>query len=528
MSVNRKVLAPLTVFLLALAAGGWLLQQSEPAAGSYYAQARLFDQVRKIVAQQYVDSIAEARLYQAAADGLVQGLKDPHTALFTPTRRESFEIDVSGQYGGVGLRVGRSAGALTVTSVIPNTPAQRAGMRAGDRIIEIGGMPSRAWSVDTASSHLRGRQGTLIDVVIERRGYPVPVKLTREAVRLSAVNAAYLLGDGVAYVGISKISEGSAREVHDALRALRARGMRSLILDLRGNGGGYLNEAVEISELFLNRGRLVVETRGRKAADNQKYMTDDQAEFGDVPVAVLVDPLTASAAEIIAGALQDHDRAMLVGQRTYGKGVAQLLFPLSGGYALKLTTERWYTPSGRSIQKLVPADTNAIEPPPIAVEIDTTYRTSGGRKLEGGGGIVPDVVLAPRDTLTLVERRFNATMAPYGVKYGESLFEFAVAYRDRHPELTPNTDLPPSILAEFYDAMTAADMKVDRELYDATAATTRKRLEVQLAWVAWGEQEARRTRNVGDHQISFAADLLRRAHDTQQLLRLAATAGVPG
>jgi carboxyl-terminal processing protease len=533
MRFDRRHLAPVTVFLSAIAAGGWLLQESEPAAGSFYAQSRVFDQVRQIVARQFVDSVTEADLYHNAADGIVKGLGDPHSSLFNPHRLAAFNIDVNGQYGGVGLRVGKSANQLTVTTVIPHTPAERAGIHAGDRILQIDQTSTRAWGVDSAASHLRGQQGTPVTLVVGRPGQQgtMQLKLVREAVRVSAVPAAYMMQNGIGYISLEAVSDGSSKEVADALRELKTQGMRALILDLRGNGGGYLQEAVGISELFLDPERLVVETRGRQGADNQKYLSSNHnTEFLNLPITVLVDPYTASAAEIVAGALQDHDRAMLIGQRTFGKGVAQLVFPLNGGFALKLTTERWYTPSGRSIQKLPPKTSEDDDAPVSTLVVagqDSVYHSFEGRRLAGGGGIVPDIVLPARDSATVAQRLLDQKLTKVPGKFGETMFEFAVAYHARHPELKPGFAVTPVLLGEFYDALQQAGLKVDRRTYDDASELTAKRLALQITFVAFGEQEARRRGNVGDHQVDLAVDLLSRAQNTRQLLRLTATAHEP-
>jgi carboxyl-terminal processing protease len=253
----------------------------------------------------------------------------------------------------------------------------------------------------------------------------------------------------------------------------------------------------------------------------------------NLPMAVLVDPYTASAAEIVAGALQDHDRAPLIGPRTYGKGVAQLVFPLNGGYALKLTTERWYTPSGRSIQKL-PAKAGAADDStpaavvtPAPIGLDSVYHSFEGRRLAGGGGIVPDIVLAARDTATEATRALDKKLGVIPGKFGETLFEFAISYRARHPELTPDFVVTPALLNEFYDALLVAGLKVDRKTYDDATQLTVRRLALQIAFISFGEGEARRRGNMGDHQVDLAFDLLSRAQNTKQLFHLATAVPIP-
>ena len=353
MRISRSIVAPAAVALVALATGGWLLQQGASQEKNVYAQAQLFDEVLRKVTQSFVEPQEPPKLYRMAIDGMLLQLGDPHTVFMDAKQYENLSIQTRGEYGGLGIQILKTNGVITVVAPLPGTPAEKAGVQAGDAIVEVNGESTKGWSEDQAVAKLRGPKGSTVDLKMQRPGVPAPIpfRITREDIRVKSVPAAYTLGNGIGYVKLTVFSETSTDEVRQAIDNLKASGVKGLVLDLRENPGGLLDQGVGVGELFLKRGQLVSETRSRVQGQSSSFRSDEDDHYPGLPIVVLVNPYTASASEILAGALQDHDRALVLGQTTYGKGSVQTLFPLQGGNWLKMTTARWFTPAGRSIQK---------------------------------------------------------------------------------------------------------------------------------------------------------------------------------
>ncbi|HVG44824.1 MAG TPA: S41 family peptidase, partial [Longimicrobium sp.] len=416
MKLKRTVIAPALVAGVALVSGGWLLQQGVGGQQSVYQRAQIFDEVLRYVQTRYVDQHSDGELYQKAIEGMLHELGDPHTVFMTGDEYAQLHLQTSGEYGGLGIQIAPREGYITAVGLLPGTPAERAGIRVGDQLLEIDGKDAKGWTDDFAVKVLRGAVGTPIRLKVRRVGVDAPMTftITREEIHVRSVPYAYLAAPGVGYVDLTVFSQSSTAELRAAIDSLRASGARKLVLDLRGNPGGLLDQGVAVSDLFLRRGQAIVETRSRDPMESETYRASSDEAY-DLPMVVLVDAYSASAAEIVAGALQDHDRALVVGTTSYGKGSVQSLFRLSGGNFLKMTTGKWYTPVGRSIQKPFRAQDADPEADPDSVAADTAaaapadttkrraYRTDGGRTVLGGGGIVPDVIVKP-DTTTLAER----------------------------------------------------------------------------------------------------------------------------
>ena len=406
------------VSLISFLSGGWLLQRGTAAGGNVYQQARLFDDVLGHVSAYYVDSLGETDLYEKATEGMLEQLKDPYSVLLTGDDYKALTEQTSGNYAGLGIQIDVRDGWITVVAPLPETPAERAGIQTGDRIIEVDGKSTEGWKNDVAVKALRGAAGSKVTITIRRSGIPEPIKypLTRAQIHIRSVPAGTMFDAGAGYISMNPVSETSAGELRQEITSLKKKGMKSLILDLRYNPGGLLDQGVEVSDLFLDAQQEIVSTRGRARGSTKQFFDDARQAWPELPIVVLVNEGTASAAEIIAGALQDHDRAVVVGTPTFGKGLVQTLFPLGEGVALKLTTARWYTPSGRTIQRtadseeeqmaqaaLEASDTMPGEPEvsasDSAIKARPVYRTGAGRIVRGGGGIVPDIVIRS-DTLT--------------------------------------------------------------------------------------------------------------------------------
>jgi len=418
---RKRTIAIVSLAIVPLLAGGFVLQDR-----SGRDNARLFDQVLSIVSQRFVDTVDAAGLYEKAAKGLVHELNDPYTVLFTPKELSSFTTQTGGRYGGVGMQIEDVKGNITVARVFPNTPAENAGIREGDRIVQVDTASTRGWKIDQVSDALKGTPGSKIAVKFARPGVgdPISVRFTRAVIHIPAVPYAIMLAPKIGYIPFQQFNETATEEVVAAIGKLKKSGAKGVVLDMRDNPGGILDQALSVSNLFLNDGQEIVSVRGR-GAQPQIYAAQNAALDANIPLVVLVDDGSASASEIVAGALQDHDRAVLVGTTSFGKGLVQTLFPLEGGYALKMTTAKWYTPSGRSIQKERKVVDGRFVQDTASDSLETdavrktrpAYKSDAGRTVYGGGGITPDVIVKP-DTISTAdktarpggERRFPNTM----------------------------------------------------------------------------------------------------------------------
>ena len=365
------------VLAAGLITGGALIQsgelrQAEASTGS----SRLLDQVAARIVNDYVDSVALDDLHRKAAFGLPKELDDAYSALLTPERFAQVRENATGRYPGVGVELDLRDGYVTVIAPLPGTPADSAGVRPGDRIVTVNAKSTFGLTMDEVQRLMRGPAGSRITLGIERGDAVVPpLTLTRREIEFHPVQRAQLLTAGVGYVELATFSEQAARELRRAIDDLRARGARSLILDLRGNPGGLLEQGVEVADLFLDAGQAIVSTRGRTVDANHLFADAGAQPWAAMPMVALVDSGSASAAEIVAGALQDNGRAVLVGSPTYGKGSAQSLFPLRDGHALKLTTAKWFTPNGRTIER--DSTTGGIAPDVVVRAGDSARALSG-------------------------------------------------------------------------------------------------------------------------------------------------------
>ncbi|HXL86804.1 MAG TPA: S41 family peptidase, partial [Gemmatimonadaceae bacterium] len=387
----RAVIVAGTLFG-ALITGGWLLQRgSRTGAFTEFEGAQLFDNVMRHVQNDFVDAIADSTLYRKSVDGMLYELRDPYSTFLPPERFARLNESTSGNYAGLGLETDLRDGWLIIVAPMPGGPAERAGLQPGDRIVEIMGKPAKGWTSEEASKALRGKPGTPVTLKIERPGATtaMEIRLVRSTIHQSAVRRSSILGDGVGYIDLKAFSDSTAKELNGAITGLLARGMKTLVLDLRTNPGGLLNQGVKVSDLFLNPGQKIVSMHGRLPEANREFADTAKQRWPDLPLIVLVDSRSASAAEIVAGALQDHDRAVLVGTPTYGKGSAQSVVSFGDQGGLKLTTARWFTPVGRSITRPRPSDDESDDAPPVKHE---RFRTDAGRVVYGGGGITPDVI----------------------------------------------------------------------------------------------------------------------------------------
>jgi len=401
---------------------------------------RIFGAVYEKVVTGYVEPVDPGHLMRVGVDAML-GELDPYTSFIDESENARIDIITEGQYGGVGLKVGRRGGEITVVSPVSGASGYEQGVRTGDVITKVAGQPTATLSIEDVETLLRGEPGSTVHITVEREGASAPLTftLTRERVELPAVTYRGRVGpeNQFGYVKLERFTRDAPGAVESALKDLqKAASLRGVVLDLRDNPGGLLRAAVGITELFVPQGTVIVSTRGRRDSVDNAYRSERAPLLPDVPVVILVNGQSASASEIVAGAIQDHDRGIVMGTTTYGKGLVQNIRSLPHNTALKLTTAQYYTPSGRSIQSLGPVGRDTS-----AASTSRTHETDAGRTVRDGDGIRPDVRV-PAPTPSALEKALTRRAA---------FFRYANHYAATHDTLTTDFSVTDADLTAFRD-----------------------------------------------------------------------------
>ena len=506
------------LFVAALLFGGLVGEKILAVSGETQGQLRLYSELLHLAHEHYGDEVTYRDLVYASIDGMLRTL-DPHTSFLTPESYENMRQRQQGSFFGLGILVSMRNGQLTIISPIEGTPGWRLGLRAGDVISTIEGEPTDTMSLDEAVSKLKGPKDTQVNITIARRGIsePLALTITRAEIPQNTVRYAYMMEPGTGYVRLTDFSRSTASEMQEALEKLKADGMERLILDLRSNGGGLLDQTVAVSNFFVPDRTNIVETRGRLANSYQSYQSDGSADPLDLPVVVLVNRGTASAAEILAGAIQDHDVGLVVGTSTWGKGLVQTVYNLSYGAGIALTTAKYYTPSGRLIQRdyssyydyYAQLDDDEVETTDMAPEVaQPEFATDLGRKVYGGGGIAPDVEVEIPDS-------------PEGLQFlyvRNAFFDFAVDYHRRHEASIKAADWePPATLVDEFrnwlgqEEIAKPEKVAEMFADEALAEIARRQIHSDIFTAAFGTEAAHRVLARGDVQIQAALELFEEA-----------------
>jgi carboxyl-terminal processing protease len=463
----------------------------------------LFNQVLVNVQGQYQRKVETPELIKSAIDGMLSSL-DPYSEYMEPADASELRIRTQGEFGGIGIHIGSQEGRLLVIATIEGTPAYRAGIMAGDRFAEIEGKSTEGMTIKDAVGVLRGTPGTNVNVAMAREGVKDLLRhtITREVIKIKAVPYAGKLGEDVGYVRLADFSQSAMPELAAALDSLVSRvKVKKLIFDLRMNGGGLLNEGFEVSQLFLPRGETIVTTAGQTPGSRRVFISNNPSPYLDVPMIVLVDRGSASAAEIVAGALQDWERAVVVGETTFGKGTVQTPIPMPGQATLKLTTALWRTPSGRCVDVRTGRDTAAHKQ-------DSIFHTLGGnaRRIKGWSCIIPDVYV-PYPKFSDFEAKLR----------GEWFFDFTVRYAAKHATLKPDFAVSAEMVGEFKTFLKEKKFEFTDAQFDSVRNYVERTIRVQIAGKLWGTYGDYEARLQDDQQVNRAIELLSKAKSQQDL-----------
>ena len=452
--------------------------ETEDARENLFKNIKLFNAMAYNIKNRYMEDIDSKKLIRAGIRGMLQDL-DPFSVLMEEDSHNRLMESTSGKYEGLGMQIDSRDDHIRIISPIEGTPAYSIGLQAGDVIWEINGKSTLGMTTEDAAGQMRGPAGTVVKLKIKRQGVPdyLDYELKRAVIELKSVNYfGYIDNSNIGYIRLSRFAETTGKELKDAIAGLRAqKQLDGVVFDLRSNGGGLLQEAVETSNLFLDTNKLIVYTRGRTPDSEQRYFATDLPMIPSGRLVVLVDEGTASASEIVAGAIQDWDRGIIMGQPTYGKGLVQQVFPAAGDPTvwLKLTTAKYYIPSGRCIQRPEHSKKQAMldeegllidQPADSADTMNVTKRevffTNGGRTVFGGGGVVPDV--------DVESKKWNPIEV--NLERQAIFFDFAVKYNAAHPEVDRNFTVTDQVLDEFkaylrerdFDYKTSLEVSLDK------------------------------------------------------------------
>jgi len=521
MITKRKLLLLVAaVAAISLIAGGGIALYAQSRIGDNITrQLMLFNEAFNRVMRFYVTAPDPQKLIYGAIKGMV-GTLDPHSQFMDPAAMRDLKTSTKGSFGGIGIQIGIRDEVLTVIAPMVGTPAAKLGLMAGDRIVRIDGKSTKGITTEEAVSKLRGEPGTEVSITIEREGVPelMDFTITRALIEIPSITYYGMLDSKVGYIWLTNFSEKSGPDLGQALKDLESQGMRKLILDLRNNPGGLLNEAVEVSSYFLNKGSLVVFTKGRLAENtDREYKVTTNPAFGPDkgPMVVLINQGSASASEIVSGSLQDWDRALIVGQTSFGKGSVQTVWPLSDSVAIKLTTAKYYTPSGRCIHR----DNSAWQSGDLdsltedSTQARETYTTVGGLKrvVYGGGGIAPDLkVELPRlnKVQTDLERR-------------TLFFKFAVKYTVGRNDLPESFVVDRAMVDDFRKFLAEEKFEISDADFQANLDYIKRAIKREILSKLHGDRAMYRFNLQSDPQVQRALELLQKNNNLVSLLKAA-------
>ncbi|HUT04542.1 MAG TPA: S41 family peptidase [bacterium] len=469
---------------------------------THFRNLFLYNEVLSIVQHRYVEKQEPSKLILASIQGMLRSL-DPHSHILNKLMSEQLRQDQRGSFYGVGIQFDIIGGILTVIAPIEGTPASRVGLLAGDRIVKINGEDARGITTIDVIKKLKGPEGTKVTITVQREGVPEPLvfTITRGRIPTSSVPYYFMLDETIGYLRLTRFAETTASEMRKGIHELEKQGMQEMVLDLRYNGGGLLNQAIAVSDMFLDAGLPIVSTKGRTPKSDQLVFASKEVKLPHMPVIMLIDDGTASGAEIVAGAVQDNDRGLIVGIRSFGKGLVQSVIQLPHNWTLVLTTARYYTPSGRCIQKPYSqygsgylAETTEEEKENHAI-----YRSRAGRKLGGGGGIYPDVVV-----------KYTELGKGFEKLHRKNVFTlFGLHYAATHRDLGMDFSVTDEMISEFLAFAAKNGVEITKEeLVGEKEQYVKTYIRWRIVRSLWGNKEAAKTFTAIDDQVQKAIELM--------------------
>jgi carboxyl-terminal processing protease len=523
----------IAVFAIAFCAlvGGFYGRSALAVEDQVPDQYKVFTAALNAIDANYVGTVESDRLVYGAITGMLQTL-DPHSSFMDPRTYAQMRERQEGRYYGLGITIAVVDGEITVVSLFEGSPAYQKGLRRGDIIAKIEGDETKGWTSDDAVRKLRGPKGTPVKIALKRSGFDqlIDLAVVRDEIHIPTVPAAFMLDPQTGYVRLSEFGENTDQELGQALRALQRQGMKRLVFDLRNNPGGALDQAIKVANRFLPRGDMVVYTRGRVPNSDQDYRATESSDYLNVPMVTLTNRSSASASEIVSGALQDHDRSLIVGETTFGKALVQSVYRVSEGAGVAVTTAHYYTPSGRLIQR--PWDdsfdeyltyTMRDQDPNKAHNPEDLKLTDAGRKVYSGGGIEPDRRFdgqfegfnPTRFGRTLYARNIFDVYAQRFARKGDTRISQSPSAPTR--ELSPGYDVTDPMVAEFRGLVEKSKVKIDEAGWQKDLPFIKAMIRFEIDLDLFGVETARKDLVKSDPQLQFALTLF---PDAQRLLEM--------
>lgn len=486
--------------------GGYFGKSMATTAEKADAYALGMSEILAVVEREHIAPPSSRDILYGSIRGMTDSL-DPHSNFLDPSVYRDMQEKQEGSFYGIGIVISRRGGKLTVVAPIEGTPADRLGVRTGDVIVKIEDVVTADLSMNESVNLLRGPKGSDVTITVQREGLEATIDftITRAEIPSASVSYSFMLDETTGYIKFRDFTKTTTKEVRQALEDLRGQGMTQLLLDLRGNPGGLLSQAVSVSELFLKKGQMIVYTQGRAPGSNEEFYARTEAWSRDLPLIILVSRASASASEIVAGAVQDHDRGLVVGDRTWGKGLVQSVYSLRDGSALALTTAKYFTPSGRLIQRAYDdIDEYYIEGWQKSIEDDLSRekQTMGGRTVYGGGGISPDIEVLPRDI----------DVESIGVLRRNSLFfRFGAAYVNTRGFTGDSLEMTDALIGEFLDFAKTEGVEVPEEETETARPFLNWFIEQEIVSAAQGLEAGTRLALTHDYQVEAAMEVFNMA-----------------
>jgi carboxyl-terminal processing protease len=508
---SRAIFSLAVLLVLSAVIGGFFGGQvgaTTKGAEEVNASLQLFNSLLSLVEENYATEVDSDKAVYGAIDGMLRTL-DPHSKFFNPKDFTALREDQRGRYFGLGITVTTRFGKVTVVSPpFLGSPAEKVGLRVGDVISHVNGEPTLGLELNEVVSRLKGPRGTSVKIKVVRPGVEEPLEMSviRDEIAKFTISNAFRIRDKIGYIKLDSFAETTGAELKEALRKLDYQSLDGLIFDLRGNPGGLLTEAIDVSETFLEKGQMIVETRGRTRGSNRPYASSRVNTDNHYPLVILINPSSASASEIVAGAVQDHDRGLIVGDTSFGKGLVQSVYPLNKNAGLALTTQKWFTPSGRLIQR----DYSQISQFDYYRHRETTQpkkddikRSDLGRVVYGGGGITPDYIVKDQTA-----NEFQDTMVKRF-----AFFTFVQEFLAANPKIDNSFQVSDALLEDFKKHLTKRAVQFSESDFQANRDYMKRLIRYEVFYNRLGVSEAQRVLLEGDPQVLKGIELIPEAKD---------------